>query len=102
MHHCKDAEFVTYRGVQHTVWKAMAEPSADLTTHDWSCFWVNSDCFGAPLHLCEEGRAKPRPFQFVVLRRVVELALGQLIERDAHGLDPRPSVTKHVCGRSRR
>jgi len=42
--------------------------------------------------ICEERRAKARPFQFVALRRVVELALSQLSERDTHGLDPRQSV----------
>jgi hypothetical protein len=35
---------------------------------------------------------------FVVLRRVIEFALGQLVERDAHSLDPSPSLAEYfVC-----
>lgn len=102
MHHCKDAEFVADRGVQQTVRKAMAQPSADLTAHNWRRVWLSNDCVGATLHLRDEHRPKARPLQFLVLRRVVELALGQLVERDAHDLDPRPSVAKHVGGGPRR
>ena len=80
----------------------MAQPTANLAPNEWRRLGVRRDCFGAPLHFRNEHRAKTRPLKFVVLRRVVELALGKLIERDAHDLDPRPSIAKHVGGGPRR
>lgn len=102
MHDGEDAEFLAVRGVEQTVRKPMAEPTANLAPNEWRRLGVSRDCFGTPLHLGNEHRAKARPLKFVVLRRVVELALGKLVERDAHDLDPRPRVAKHVGSRSRR
>lgn len=80
----------------------MAQPTANLTSNEWRRLGVSPDCFGAPLHLGNESGAEARPLEFVIPRRVVELALGKLVERDAHDLHPRPRVAKHVGGRSRR
>ena len=38
---------------------------------------------------------KPRLLVLVVLRRVIEFALGQLVERDAHSLDPGQRLSKN-------
>ena len=52
----------------------------------------------AAANLRNERGAKPRLFVFVVLRRVVEFALGQLVEGDAQSSDPALSLAKHlVC-----
>jgi hypothetical protein len=63
---------------------------------------VRTDCFGAACQFRDERCAEAGPFEFVVLRRVVELALGQLVERDAHDSDPFSNVSKHLVGRPRR
>ena len=49
---------------------------------------------GTSPHFCNECDAKPRLLVLVVLRRVIEFALGQLVERDAHSLDPGPRLSK--------
>ena len=52
----------------------------------------------AAANLPDERGAKPRLFVFVVLRRVVEFALGQLVEGDAQRSDPALGLAKHlVC-----
>ena len=102
MHDREDAEFLADHGVEQTVRKPRAQPAANLAPNEWRRLWVSRDCFSTPLHFRNEHRAKTRPLKFVVLRRVVELALGKLVERDAHDSDPRPRVAKHVGGGSRR
>ena len=53
---------------------------------------------GTSPHFCDECGAKRRLLVLVVLRRVIEFALGQLVERDAHSLDPGPRLSKDfVC-----
>jgi hypothetical protein len=54
--------------------------------------------FSAATDLGNERRAKARLFVFVVLRRVVQFALGERVERDAHRSDPALSVAKHLIG----
>ena len=51
---------------------------------------------GASFHFNDERGAKPRLLALAVMGRVIEFALGQLIERDVHGLDPAPSLAKHI------
>ncbi len=63
---------------------------------------VRHDHLGAALDVGDEGAAEARLLEFVVVRCVVEFALGQLVERDAHGSDPCASVPKHVGGRGNR
>ena len=58
------------------------------------------DDVGAATDLADESLAKPASFAFVVLRRIVEFALSQLIERDAHRLDPSLGVPKYVIRRT--
>ena len=53
---------------------------------------------GTSPHLYDECSAKPRPLVLVELRRVIEFALGQLVERNAHRLDPSPSLAEYVVG----
>ena len=56
------------------------------------------ECLRAAANLSDERGAQPTPFVFVVLRGVVEFALGQLVERDAHRSDPVLGLAKHlVC-----
>ena len=50
----------------------------------------------ATANLRDERDAKPRLFVFVVLRRVVEFALGQLVEGDAQRSDPVLGLAKHL------
>jgi len=53
---------------------------------------------GTSPYFRDECGAKPGLFTLVVLRRVLEFALGQLVERDAHRLDPSPSLAEYfVC-----
>ena len=53
---------------------------------------------GTSPYFCDEGGAKPRLLVLIVLRRVIEFPLGQLVERDAHSLDPGPRLSKDfVC-----
>ena len=54
--------------------------------------------FGAAADLGNERGAKARLFVLVVLCRVVEFALGQLVERDTHRSDPALRVAKHLVG----
>ena len=80
----------------------MAQPPPDGAQDDWSGEGVRLDRLGTPLDVGDEGAAEARLLEFVVVRRVVEFALGQLVERDAHGSDPRASVFKHLGGGSSR
>ena len=53
---------------------------------------------GTSPYFCDECGAEPRLLVLVVLRRVIEFALGQLVERDAHSLDLGPRLSKDfVC-----
>jgi len=52
----------------------------------------------APTHLGQKGCTQPRLLMLEVLNSVVEFALGQLIEGDAHRLDPRLGLAKHLVG----
>ena len=61
VHHCENAEFIADHGVQQTVRKPMAQPSAKLAANDWCRVRVIDDCFGAPLHLCDEHSPKAGP-----------------------------------------
>jgi len=56
--------------------------------------------FRAAANFRDERNAQPRLFMFVVLRRVVEFALGQLVEGDAHRSDPVLRVAKHLICRT--
>ncbi len=53
---------------------------------------------GTSLHFRNECGAKPRLLVLVVLRRVIEFALGQLVERDAHSLKPSPGLAEYLVG----
>jgi hypothetical protein len=54
--------------------------------------------FRAAANFRDERSAQPRLFVFVVLRRVVEFALGQIVEGDAHRSDPASRLAKHLVG----
>jgi len=57
-----------------------------------------NESFSASADLGDERRAKARLFVFVVLRRVVQFALGEFVERDTHRSDPALSVAEHLIG----
>lgn len=57
-----------------------------------------SEGLSASADFREECSAKPRLLVFVVLRRVVEFAFGQFVERDMHRSDPALSLAKHLVG----
>jgi hypothetical protein len=101
VHHCQYSNLVGTHGVQHAVRKALTESLTNLAPHDGCPVRVHHDRLGAALHFSDERAPKARPFEFVILRRVVELAFGQLVERDAHVSDPSPCVAKHFVRRSR-
>ena len=52
--------------------------------------------FRSAANFRDERSAQPRLFVLVVLRRVVEFALGQLVEGDAHRSDPALRLAKHL------
>ena len=87
-----------HRPGEHT----LAQPTPDVAEDDRPGERVRHNGLGAPLDVRDEGAAKARLLEFVEVRRVVEFALGQLVERDAHDSDPRASVPKHVGGWARR
>ncbi len=51
-----------------------------------------------PTDLRDECDAEPGLFVLVVLRRVIQFALGQFVEGDAHRSDPAARLAKHVIG----
>lgn len=50
----------------------------------------------APLRVCEERDAQARLLEFIVLGRLVEFAVRQLVECDDHRLDPSSGIAKYV------
>ena len=76
----------------------MTQPAPDCAQYYRTGLWMFGDRNGTSPHFCDECGAKPRLLVLVVLRRVIEFALGQLVERDAHSLDPAPRLSKDfVC-----
>ncbi len=101
MHDGENAEFIRGDGILESIREALAQPTPDGAQDDRPGERVRHDRLGAPLDVRDKGAAEARLLEFVIVRRVVELALGQLVERDAHCSDPRASAPKHIGGWAR-
>ena len=94
------AQLALSNRVKKSIRKPLTQSAADRAQHDRTCLWMFSCRYGASPHFRDECDAKPRLLVLVVLRRVIEFALGQLVERDAHSLDPGPCLAKHLVCRA--
>lgn len=102
IHDREDTQFVSGNGVQEPIGEPLTQSSPDRTQDCRTCLGMIGDCFGAAKHFRDEGGAQPRLFKFIVPSRVVEFALGQLVEGDAHRSDPGARLAKHLIGRTAR
>ena len=102
MHDGQDADFFVVHRIQQRVRKALAHATPNHIADDGTGQGVINDVLGALLHLGDERCSKVGPLDLVVLRRVIELAFGQLVERDAYDSNPSSGVAKHLGGRARR
>ena len=98
VHDRENAQLAPSNRVEQCIRKPLTQPAPDCARYNRTGLWIFGHRNGASLYFCDEGGAKPRLLVLVVLRRVIEFALGQLVERDAHSLDPGPRLSKDfVC-----
>ncbi len=98
IHHRKDPKFVAGERVEHAVGEPLAQSASNGVEDDGTRVWMLSDRLGAATHVGNEGDPQAGLLKFVLLGRVVEFALGQLVERDAHRSDPSAGLAKYFVG----
>ena len=98
VHDRENAQLAPSNRVEKCIRKPLTQPAPDCARYNRTGLWMFGHRNGTSPHFCDECGAKPRLLVLVVLRRVIEFALGQLVERDAHSLDPGPRLSKDfVC-----
>ena len=97
IHHRQNADAAWLDLVEKRVGKSAEEPTTNGTTEDHPGFGLVLNGLQAPVNLLEEGRSQPRVLEIVVLRRLVQLSIGESVEfRSSHSFQLGPSVPKHV------
>lgn len=99
VHYGKYPNLIVASRIEHGIREPLAQPAADCAQNGRASLGVLDDRASAAPNFRKEGRAETDLFVLVILDRVVQLAFSKAVERDAHGLNSRLRVPKHVfCG----
>ena len=98
VHDRENAQLAPSNREEKCIRKPLTQPAPDCARYNRTGLWIFGHRNGTSPYFCDEGGAKPRLLVLIELRRVIEFPLGQLVERDAHSLDPGPRLSKdYVC-----